>query len=98
MRRNTPRATVRKGRGGGLDHDQSATKVPELGGWRRQRTERQGTPPMIELAKRYAASVPRYTSYPTALNFNDRVGAPQARTWLRALPEGSHLSLYFHFP
>jgi oxygen-independent coproporphyrinogen-3 oxidase len=53
---------------------------------------------MIELAKRYAAPVPRYTSYPTALHFNDRVGPPQARHWLSVLPASSDLSLYFHFP
>lgn len=53
---------------------------------------------MLELAKRYAAPVPRYTSYPTAAQFHDGVGRSEAAAWLGALPPGSPLSLYVHIP
>ena len=51
-----------------------------------------------ETLKRYAAPVPRYTSYPTAPHFSDKVGAQQYRKWLKALPEKAKLSLYLHIP
>ena len=51
-----------------------------------------------DLIKRYSAPVPRYTSYPTAPHFSPAVGAQMYETWLRALPSGSKLSLYLHFP
>lgn len=47
---------------------------------------------------RYAAPVPRYTSYPTAPHFTSEVGAEAYGTWLRQLPPGSSLSLYAHIP
>jgi oxygen-independent coproporphyrinogen-3 oxidase len=53
---------------------------------------------MLELAKRYAAPVPRYTSYPTAAQFHGGVGRGDAERWIAALPEGSPLSLYVHIP
>jgi oxygen-independent coproporphyrinogen-3 oxidase len=53
---------------------------------------------MLELAKRYAAPVPRYTSYPTAAQFHGGIGRHEAATWLGALPPGSALSLYVHIP
>ncbi len=53
---------------------------------------------MADLAKRYAAPVPRYTSYPTALSFNPRIGAADVRSWLSGLEEGAQLSLYLHVP
>lgn len=51
-----------------------------------------------DLIQRYAAPVPRYTSYPTANHFRDDVTPELAAQWLGALPEGSILSLYSHVP
>lgn len=51
-----------------------------------------------EFAKRYAAPVPRYTSYPTAPHFTPEVGHKQYAAWLAALPEAVPLSLYMHVP
>jgi oxygen-independent coproporphyrinogen III oxidase len=53
---------------------------------------------MLELAKRHAAPVPRYTSYPTAAQFTERVGREDATAWLGDLPQGASLSLYTHVP
>jgi oxygen-independent coproporphyrinogen III oxidase len=52
----------------------------------------------LELVRRYAAPVPRYTSYPTAPHFGDAVDASTYRSWLSALPKGVRLSLYTHIP
>tara|TARA_B100001939_G_scaffold348216_1_gene374220 strand:+ start:9346 stop:10764 length:1419 start_codon:yes stop_codon:yes gene_type:complete len=41
--------------------------------------------------------LPRYTSYPTALQFGP-LKADQARRWLDEVPEQAPLSLYFHIP
>ncbi len=51
-----------------------------------------------ELAQRYGAPVPRYTSYPTAPHFTSRVGAAEARAWLSGLEARCKLSLYVHIP
>lgn len=51
-----------------------------------------------EILQRYAAPVPRYTSYPTAPHFTNAVQAATYGQWLRALPSGSSLSLYVHIP
>jgi len=51
-----------------------------------------------EILQRYAAPVPRYTSYPTAPHFTNAVDAATYGQWLRALPSGSALSLYVHIP
>jgi len=51
-----------------------------------------------EILHRYAAPVPRYTSYPTAPHFTNAVDAATYGQWLRALPSGSALSLYVHIP
>lgn len=51
-----------------------------------------------ELIRRYAAPVPRYTSYPTAPHFTPGVTAATYEGWLRALPSASELSLYVHIP
>ncbi len=51
-----------------------------------------------ELLQRLSAPVPRYTSYPTANHFSDRVQAKDYTGWLTQLPEASVLSLYLHFP
>jgi oxygen-independent coproporphyrinogen-3 oxidase len=46
----------------------------------------------------FDARVPRYTSYPTAPHFSGGVGAAQFADWIRAIPEGSRISLYLHVP
>lgn len=51
-----------------------------------------------DMIKRYSSPVPRYTSYPTAPHFSPAVANTQYAEWLKALPEGANLSLYFHFP
>ncbi|MCG2842466.1 radical SAM protein [Sandaracinobacter sp. RS1-74] len=43
-------------------------------------------------------AVPRYTSYPTAAEFRDEVGAPQQVQALHALASGTPVSLYAHIP
>ncbi|WP_432285905.1 oxygen-independent coproporphyrinogen III oxidase [Aminobacter sp. BA135] len=50
------------------------------------------------LVEKYAAPVPRYTSYPTAPHFNAAVSSTTYGGWLRALPKGSNASLYIHIP
>ncbi|HEX4894019.1 MAG TPA: oxygen-independent coproporphyrinogen III oxidase [Hyphomicrobiaceae bacterium] len=54
--------------------------------------------PSPEMIRRYAAPVPRYTSYPTANHFSDKVGAADYADWLSALDPGTRLSLYLHIP
>lgn len=51
-----------------------------------------------ELIAKYAAPVPRYTSYPTAPNFVPAVTASTYRKWLDAVPMGTAASLYVHIP
>ena len=51
-----------------------------------------------EALKKYAAPVPRYTSYPTAPHFSPAVGAKEYVGWLQAIPAGERLSLYVHIP
>lgn len=51
-----------------------------------------------ELLKKYAAPVPRYTSYPTAPHFSGAVGPATYGEWLAELPDGQKLSLYVHIP
>lgn len=46
----------------------------------------------------FSRNVPRYTSYPTALQFTDSVGPAQFEEWIGALPEGARISLYMHIP
>jgi oxygen-independent coproporphyrinogen-3 oxidase len=50
------------------------------------------------LIERYAAPVPRYTSYPTAPHFHPGIDAATYRDWLAHLPEQAKLSLYMHVP
>jgi len=52
----------------------------------------------IKLIKKYAAPVPRYTSYPTAPNFGEDIGNKDYAEWLGALKQGARLSLYLHIP
>lgn len=48
--------------------------------------------------KRYAAPVPRYTSYPTAPHFSAAVDAATYANWLHDLDDHLPLSLYVHIP
>ena len=45
-----------------------------------------------------AQAVPRYTSYPTAAEFDERVGKAEMREALTAIAPGTRLSLYVHIP
>lgn len=58
-----------------------------------------------ELIKRYDKSGPRYTSYPTAVQFHPDFGIDKYCEWVkktniesRGLPSPKPLSLYFHIP
>jgi oxygen-independent coproporphyrinogen-3 oxidase len=52
-----------------------------------------------DLIQRYAGSGPRYTSYPTAMEFSPAVNEQTYREWVRASNEiGRPLSLYVHIP
>lgn len=51
-----------------------------------------------DLIARYAAPVPRYTSYPTAPHFHPGIEAETYRGWLENLPKNATLSLYAHLP
>lgn len=44
------------------------------------------------------ARVPRYTSYPTAPQFNASVSEESYRDWLAGVPAGAPVSLYLHVP
>jgi oxygen-independent coproporphyrinogen III oxidase len=52
----------------------------------------------LETLKRYAAPVPRYTSYPTAPHFSDKVGPADYLNWLEAIPRNARFSIYLHIP
>lgn len=45
-----------------------------------------------------ARPVPRYTSYPTAVEFSDAVGGREQVKTLRQLAHGTNISLYAHIP
>ena len=47
---------------------------------------------------RFAAPVPRYTSYPTANHFSSAFPAGLYDDWLAAVPSDAALSLYLHIP
>ena len=51
-----------------------------------------------KFARYAAASVPRYTSYPTAPAFTSAVGEAEYRAWLAAIPTGTGVSVYLHVP
>jgi oxygen-independent coproporphyrinogen-3 oxidase len=53
---------------------------------------------LADLALKYSAPVPRYTSYPTAPHFSPNVGDVQYVSWLGELPGQATLSLYVHIP
>ena len=55
----------------------------------------------VDLIRRYDKAGPRYTSYPTAVQFHDGFGEKQYRKWAQYSnqhPPGQPLSLYFHLP
>lgn len=47
---------------------------------------------------RHARPVPRYTSYPTAPHFSDKVDSAHYANWLASVPAGAGASLYIHIP
>lgn len=51
-----------------------------------------------QLIARYDGRAPRYTSYPTALQFTPAVDAGTYRGWLAELPVLEPVSLYLHIP
>lgn len=51
-----------------------------------------------QLIARYSVNGPRYTSYPTALEFNESIGTQEYRQALQAIPSDRTLSLYIHIP
>ena len=54
---------------------------------------------MIEhLIDKYAVGVPRYTSYPTAPHFSEKVTAETYSGWLSELSDPRPISLYMHIP
>ena len=61
-----------------------------------------GTGPCVvfdpELIRRYGGPAPRYTSYPTALQFDERFGEPELRAAAAAAERGRPLSAYVHIP
>lgn len=50
------------------------------------------------LIARWDGRLPRYTSYPTAVQFHPGVTEATVRAWLAALPADEALSLYLHVP
>lgn len=44
------------------------------------------------------AAVPRYTSYPTAVQFSDAVGRDEAESWAAAVDHDRAISVYVHVP
>lgn len=51
-----------------------------------------------DLVGRYDRRVPRYTSYPTALQFRTVSGDGWYRDWLAGIPGATEVSLYLHIP
>ncbi len=51
-----------------------------------------------DLLKSLERRVPRYTSYPTAVQFGPEVGAATYAEWLADLPPRAPVSLYLHVP
>lgn len=55
--------------------------------------------PKLETLEQYNVPTPRYTSYPTALSFNDKVDAAAVNTRLMGQDNKDRpLSVYFHLP
>jgi oxygen-independent coproporphyrinogen-3 oxidase len=55
-------------------------------------------PDRRRLAEQFDGRVPRYTSYPTAVQFTPAVDAAIYRGWLAQLPPAEAVSLYVHVP
>lgn len=55
-------------------------------------------PDLADLVARYDGRAPRYTSYPTAVQFTAAVDTPTYRDWLAALPADEPVSIYIHIP
>ena len=55
-------------------------------------------PDLMALVDKYDGRAPRYTSYPTAVQFKPEVDAAVYRQWLAALDPTQAVSLYAHIP
>ncbi len=55
-------------------------------------------PADAHLIAKYDGRAPRYTSYPTAVQFTPEVDEATYRGWLAALPPGDPVSVYMHIP
>jgi len=53
---------------------------------------------LADLVARYDGRAPRYTSYPTAVQFTPAIDEAVYRGWLAALPDDEPVSLYVHVP
>jgi oxygen-independent coproporphyrinogen-3 oxidase len=53
---------------------------------------------LARLVARYDGRAPRYTSYPTAMQFTPEVDEATYRGWLAELPAAEPVSLYVHIP
>ena len=42
--------------------------------------------------------VPRYTSYPTTPNFNEKINNDKYSLWLKKIKKNKKISLYIHIP
>ncbi len=60
--------------------------------------ERGADPPAEVVARLLSAKAPRYTSYPTAVQFTADIGPDRHHRWLGAVPAGHPVSLYVHVP
>ncbi|WP_374569800.1 oxygen-independent coproporphyrinogen III oxidase [Phenylobacterium sp.] len=56
------------------------------------------TSALMALVDKYDGRVPRYTSYPTAVQFTPEVDAETYGRWLSELPADEAVSLYVHVP
>lgn len=54
--------------------------------------------PSAELIAKYDVNVPRYTSYPTAVQFHDGINGETYGDWLKDLPPDADISVYVHIP
>jgi len=52
----------------------------------------------VQLIAKYDGRTPRYTSYPTAVQFTPAVTAQTYRRWLSEIPTADPVSLYLHVP
>ena len=50
------------------------------------------------LIEKYDGRAPRYTSYPTAVQFSPEVTPEMYAGWLAGLPDDQPVSLYIHVP